>query len=105
MGPQNLYGLETEFIADGKLSDRQTTRFGIREITSELDNQNHRVFKVNGRNVLIRGGGWASDMFLRFMPERLRTEFQYVKDMNLHAIRFEGQLQLDYFLDLADEHR
>ena len=69
-----------------------------------MDAQNHRVFKVNGQNVLIRGGGWASDMFLRFMPGRLRTEFQYVKDMNLNAIRLEGQLQPDYFFDLADEY-
>ena len=104
LGAQDLYNLEMEFTADGKVSDRQSTRFGIREITSELDDQNHRVFKVNGRNVLIRGGGWASDMFLRFMPERLRTEFQYVKDMNLNAIRLEGQLQPDYFFDLADEY-
>jgi exo-1,4-beta-D-glucosaminidase len=103
-GAQNLYDLEMEFAADGKVSDRQSTRFGIREITSDLDNQNHRVFKVNGQNVLIRGGGWASDMFLRFMPERLRTEFQYVKDMNLNTIRLEGQLQPDYFFDLADEY-
>ncbi|HXM34462.1 MAG TPA: glycoside hydrolase family 2 TIM barrel-domain containing protein, partial [Pyrinomonadaceae bacterium] len=104
LGAQNLYGLQMEFKADGKVSDRQNTRFGIREITSELDNQNHLVFKVNGKNVLIRGGGWASDMFLRFMPERLRKEFRYVKDMNLNTIRLEGQLQPDYFFDLADEY-
>src|SRR6266536_2546336 len=104
LGQQNLYGLQFEFVIDGQVSDRQTTRFGIREITSELDAQNHRVFKVNGRNVLIRGGGWASDMFLRYMPVRLKTEFQYVKDMNLNAIRLEGQLQPDYFFDLADQY-
>ncbi|HET6267681.1 MAG TPA: glycoside hydrolase family 2 TIM barrel-domain containing protein, partial [Acidobacteriota bacterium] len=104
LGAQNLYELEMQFTARGRLSDRQITRFGIREITSELDAQNHLVFKVNGKNVLIRGGGWASDMFLRFMPERLRTEFQYVKDMNLNAIRLEGQLQPDHFFDLADEY-
>jgi exo-1,4-beta-D-glucosaminidase len=104
LGAQNLYALELEFTVGGKLSDRQSTRFGIREITSELDKQNHLAFKVNGQNLLIRGGGWASDMFLRFMPERLKTEFQYVKDMNLNTIRLEGQLQPDYFFDLADEY-
>jgi exo-1,4-beta-D-glucosaminidase len=104
LGAQNLYTLETEFVVvNGKVSDRQNTRFGIREITSEVDAQNHRVFKVNGRNVLIRGGGWASDMLLRFSPERIRDEFAYVKDMNLNAIRLEGQLQPKYFFDLADE--
>jgi exo-1,4-beta-D-glucosaminidase len=104
LGAQNLYELRMELETDGKVSDSQSTRFGIREITSELDNQNHLVFKVNGKNVLIRGGGWASDMFLRFMPERLKTEFQYVKDMNLNTIRLEGQLQPDYFFDLADQY-
>jgi exo-1,4-beta-D-glucosaminidase len=103
LGSPNLYRLGMEFETGGKISDRQDVRFGIRQITSELDNQNHRVFKINGRNVLIRGGGWASDIFLRFTPERLREEFQYVKDMNLNTIRLEGQLQPDYFFDLADQ--
>ncbi|MEP6912358.1 MAG: sugar-binding domain-containing protein [bacterium] len=102
-GPQNLYNVEIDFETQGRISDRQNARFGIREITSELDEQKHRVFKVNGKNVLVRGGGWASDMFLRFDPKRLRSEFEYVKDMNLNAIRLEGQLQPDYFFDLADE--
>jgi exo-1,4-beta-D-glucosaminidase len=103
-GPQNLYNLQLAFETHGRISDRQTTRFGIREITSELDAQKHRLFKVNGKNILIRGGGWASDMFLRFMPERVKSEFQYVRDMNLNLIRLEGQLQPDYFFDLADEY-
>ena len=103
LGSPNLYQLGMEFETGGKISDRQNVRFGIRQITSELDSQNHRVFKINGRNVLIRGGGWASDIFLRFTPERLRAEFQYIKDMNLNTIRLEGQLQPDYFFDLADQ--
>jgi exo-1,4-beta-D-glucosaminidase len=102
-GQQHLYNLEMDFETQGKTSDRQTARFGVREITSELDDQKHRVFKVNGKNILVRGGGWASDMFLRFDPRRIRDEFEYVKDMNLNTIRLEGQLQPDYFFDLADE--
>jgi exo-1,4-beta-D-glucosaminidase len=102
-GAQPLYDLEMQFDILGKLSDRQTTRFGIREVTSELDGQKHRLFKINGKNVLIRGGGWASDMFLRYDPERIKSEFEYVRDMNLNSIRLEGQLQPDHFFDLADE--
>jgi exo-1,4-beta-D-glucosaminidase len=104
LGPQNLYLLEMQFKTGGRMSDWQKTRFGIREINSELDNQNHRLFTINGRKLLIRGGGWASDMFLRFDPDRLKTELQYVRDMNLNTIRLEGQLQPDYFFDLADEY-
>jgi exo-1,4-beta-D-glucosaminidase len=103
MGQQNLHELLSEFEIGGAISDRQATRFGIREITSELDSQNHRVFKVNGRKVLVRGGGWASDIFLRSLPERLKSEFKYVREMNLNSIRLEGQLQPEGFFELADE--
>ncbi|MGB9181409.1 MAG: sugar-binding domain-containing protein [Pyrinomonadaceae bacterium] len=104
LGQQNLYDLELEFETGGKVSDSQKTHFGIREVTSEVDGRNHRIFKINGKNLLIRGGGWAGDMFLRFMPERLETEMQYVRDMNLNTIRLEGKLEPDYFFDLADRY-
>ena len=104
MGSQNLYGLVAEFEIGGQVSDRQASNFGIREITSELDGQNHRAFRVNGRNVFIRGGGWASDIFLRSLPGRIESEFEYVKDMNLNTIRLEGQLQPDSFFDRADQY-
>lgn len=103
-GPQNLYNLEMEFETGGRISDRQNSRFGMREITSILDDHKHRLFRVNGKDILIRGGGWASDVFLRFIPERVKSEFEYVRDMNLNLIRLEGQLQPDYFYDLADEY-
>ncbi|MGH9601705.1 MAG: hypothetical protein ACRD24_04880, partial [Terriglobales bacterium] len=47
MGSPELYDLEMDFETDGKVSDRAATRFGIREITSELQGRG-RVFKVNG---------------------------------------------------------
>ena len=65
VGPQNLYDLNLQVEADGKVSDGQTVRFGVREVTSELNEQNYRVFRVNGKKILIRGGGWAPDMMLR----------------------------------------
>ena len=43
----------------------QDVQFGIREVTSELDAQQHRLFRINGRRILIRGGGWTHDMLLR----------------------------------------
>jgi exo-1,4-beta-D-glucosaminidase len=102
LGAANLYELSMQLETDGRVSDSLTTHFGIREVTSEVDDKGHRVFKVNGQKVLIRGGGWAPDMFLRFDPQRLEKEFRYVKDMNLNAIRLEGKLESDYFYDLAD---
>ena len=104
MGQPNLHELSLRFSAGGELSDSATIRFGIREITSELDAQGHRLFRVNGKKILIRGGGWAPDMLFRQQPERLKTEFRYIRDMNLNAIRLEGKMETDEFYDLADEN-
>ncbi|HXT13027.1 MAG TPA: glycoside hydrolase family 2 protein [Candidatus Angelobacter sp.] len=102
MGEQNLYDLDIRVSVNSIQSDENITHFGIREVTSELNQKGVRVFKINGKPVLIRGGGWAPDMFLRPSPEREIQEIRYVKDMNLNAIRFEGKTENDRFLDLCD---
>jgi exo-1,4-beta-D-glucosaminidase len=102
LGPQNLYGLTMSFETDGKVSDRQAITFGIREVTSEMNEKGYRVFKINGKNILIRGAGWAPDMFLREDPARQETELRYVLDMNLNTVRLEGKLEDDNFFNLAD---
>ena len=98
MGQQDLHDLVTEFEIGGAISDRQSSRFGIREITSELDSQNHRVFKVNGRNVLIRGGGWSSDIFLRSLPERLKSGIQVCPGYELEFDPFGRPTATGWFL-------
>jgi len=102
LGPQNLHRLVIEFVSGGGVSDRETVKFGIREITSEFTPAGDRVFLVNGRRLLIKGAGWAPDMMLRYMPERLENEIAYVKHMNLNTIRLEGKLESDYFYQLCD---
>jgi exo-1,4-beta-D-glucosaminidase len=103
MGQPNLHELALRFTVGGEISDTQTIRFGIREITSELTDKGNRVFRVNGKRILIRGGGWAEDMLLRRSRDRLEAQFQYILDMNLNAIRLEGQIESEGFYDLADE--
>jgi exo-1,4-beta-D-glucosaminidase len=102
VGPQNLYHARVEFTAGGEISDRQEFDFGIREVTSELDAQQHRVFRINGRKILIRGGGWTQDMLLRFSPEREDDELSYVRDLHLNTIRLEGKLMNDHFYEACD---
>ncbi len=103
-GEPELYSLKMVFESKGKVSDLQTIDFGIRNITSELTEKNHLLFRVNGKEILIRGGGWASDMMLRTDSARLESQIQYVKDMNLNTIRLEGKLESDYFYDLCDRN-
>ena len=101
VGPQNLYPLDLQFEIAGKTSDASHFDFGIREVTSELNN-GHRLFRINGKNILIRGAGYTFDMLMRSTPGRQEAELRYVKDMNLNAVRFEGKLEDDHFLELCD---
>ena len=103
MGAQDLHDLNLRFRVGDDLSDHQSVRFGIREITSELNSQGARQFYVNGKKILVRGGGWSPDMLLRPDHARLESDFSYVRDMNLNTIRLEGKLETDDFYDLADE--
>ncbi len=103
MGKPERYSLTLEFTVDGKDSDRAEAKFGIREVTSQVLSANRRLFSINGKNILIRGGGWSPDMMLREYPQRLRDEFRYVQDMGLNTIRLEGKLETKEFFDLADE--
>ncbi|MGH9396988.1 MAG: glycosyl hydrolase 2 galactose-binding domain-containing protein, partial [Terriglobia bacterium] len=84
-GPQDLYHMHLEFEAGGQTSDRQNVQFGIREISSQLDAQNHRFFIVNGKKILIRGGGWSPDMMLRPRPQKVEDEIRYARDMHLNT--------------------
>lgn len=118
LGPQNLYDLHLEFGIAGSVSDWKDIRFGIREVTSELDRstrdgsplsgeeqaQAHRVFKINGKNILIRGAGYSFDMLLRESAEADKAQLEYVRDMNLNAVRLEGKIVDNDFLRLADEY-
>jgi exo-1,4-beta-D-glucosaminidase len=102
LGDQNLYELDLKVSANDVPSDEDVIPVGIREVTSELTSKGSRLFKVNGKPILIRGGGWTPDFFLRPSAEREAQELRYVKDMNLNAIRFEGKIESSRFLDLCD---
>jgi exo-1,4-beta-D-glucosaminidase len=104
VGAQNLYPLDLTFEIGGKTSDQTRIQFGIRQVTSEVDAQGHRLFRINGKNILVRGAGYTFDMMLRSSPERQEAELKYVRDMNLNAVRFEGKLEDDHFLELCDQY-
>jgi len=102
MGGHPLYTLEMSAAVDDVISDRASATFGIRSVSSHLTPQGYQQFVINGKPVLIRGAGWAPDMFLRDDPKRMETEFSYVANLGLNAIRSEGKLEDARFYDLAD---
>ena len=48
--------------------------------------------------MLIRGAGWAPDLFLRSSEERMREEFRYVRHMGLNTVRYEGSSSFSFSL-------
>ena len=102
MGEPFLYSAKFRVELAGADSDAALARFGIREVTSELTSDGGRLFKVNGKNVLIRGAAWAPDMLLRWSSKKLDADLNYVKHMGLNAIRLEGKTDRDEFFDKTD---
>src|SRR5437868_374815 len=102
MGTPNLYPLHIEFDVNGKISDQNDSHFGIREVTSEVNDQDGRIFSINGKRILIRGGGWSPDLMLRENSQRLQDELAYVQSMGLNTVRLEGKLEVPEFFDIAD---
>ncbi len=102
MGAHPLYSLQLTATVDGSPSDQASAAFGIRSVSSHLTPQGYRQFVVNGQPVLIRGAGWAPDMFLRADPRRQEAEFSYIVNLGLNTLRSEGKLEDQHFYELAD---
>jgi exo-1,4-beta-D-glucosaminidase len=102
MGEPYLYTAKISFESGGKVSDSASVQFGIRKVTSELTSLGYRLFKVNGRKVLIRGAAWAPDMLLRWSSLRLDADLNYVRDMGMNTIRLEGRIDREEFFDKTD---
>jgi exo-1,4-beta-D-glucosaminidase len=103
MGEPFLHRLALRFVVDkGSATDLLNVPFGIVQTDSELTSDGYRLFRVNGKPVLVRGGGWAPDMMLRINQSRREAEFRYVKEMGLNTIRLEGKLEDETFMERAD---
>ncbi len=103
LGGQPLYHLDTSVQVEGRTSDSHSEDFGIRTVTSSLTPvkqgthapHGYRRFFVNGVPLVIRGGGWSPDMFMRYSPSNIHDQLSYVKNLGLNTLRFEGNLPPD----------
>lgn len=104
MGNPELYHMDLKFEVSSQPTDVCETSFGIREIGSYYTREGFMGFQLNGKPVLIRGGGWTDDIFMRDTEERYITQLDYVCDMNLNAIRLENIWGTSQFLfDQCDQ--
>ncbi|MDX1284442.1 MAG: beta galactosidase jelly roll domain-containing protein, partial [Draconibacterium sp.] len=105
MGEPNLYNMKVEFIADGKVLSNSEKKYGIREITSKLNEDKHRYFEINGKFVLIKSGGWVDDVLLQDTKEYVEAQMKYIRHMNMNSIRCEGFWgKTEMLYDLCDEY-
>jgi exo-1,4-beta-D-glucosaminidase len=102
-GTPHLETLSMSAKVGGKISSTRSIRFGIREVQGDVNSEGHRQFRINRKNILIRGAGWSPDLFYREPKKRLRQEFEYVRHMGLNTVRLEGKLGSEDLFDLADQ--
>ncbi|CAL1517845.1 glycosyl hydrolase 2 galactose-binding domain-containing protein [Chitinophaga sp. MM2321] len=103
LGKPELYKLSLQFVAP-TVSDKRTVTFGIRSVGDYINAEGHRGYTLNGKKLLIRGGGWTDPMLLNATPEYERAGIEYAVHMNLNTIRMEGFWGNNQHLyDLCDE--
>ena len=103
LGTPELYTLQLEARIGTELSCRDEVCFGIRRIESRIDENGHRAFWLNGKKLLLLGGGWTDEIFLRDTHESIRRQLELVCEANLNFVRFENVWGKDsYVYDLCD---
>ncbi|MEU0570734.1 hypothetical protein ABZ297_35815 [Nonomuraea sp. NPDC005983] len=86
-------------------SDTTSIDFGIRQVTdyrTTVKGTSFVGYKINGRPILLRGGGYVWDMLQRWDTRTNAAHIAYVKGMGLNTIRLEGTLGNEELYDMAD---
>jgi exo-1,4-beta-D-glucosaminidase len=104
LGSPERHTLVLTARVQGEISDQQTVRFGIRRVDSEVTPSGGRLFKINGKPILIRGGAWTPDLLLRPNWNETEAHLGYLDDLGLNAVRLEGKLVWDELFDRFDAH-
>ncbi|HEX5552810.1 MAG TPA: glycoside hydrolase family 2 TIM barrel-domain containing protein, partial [Chitinophagaceae bacterium] len=104
LGKPNLYSLRLSYETGDRLSDSREMKFGIRSVSSYVTKEGFRGFKLNGKKILIKGGGWTDPMLLNASPAYETAGVDYAVHMNLNTLRMEGFWGKNQHLyDLCDE--
>ncbi|SPQ25741.1 476ac709-e0be-4bd8-9454-2dc5d423726d [Thermothielavioides terrestris] len=102
-GEQPLYNAKiTVTTADGGLSDAACSEFGFRSVTRTLNSFNDTAYYVNGHPFQVIGGGYSSDIFLRWDTARWETQLRYVLDLGFNTVRLEGKNEHPELYSTAD---
>ncbi|GLY63592.1 glycoside hydrolase family 2 protein [Amycolatopsis taiwanensis] len=108
MGDQPLYTLTTTVSQHGEVSTTSRETFGIRTVSTRLVGKSlqapdgARIFAVNGKEFVFRGGGYAPDLFLRYSQADVAHQITLIKSLGLTGIRLEGHDMPDDFYQQMD---
>lgn len=105
-GTPNLYKLKLYVLVDGKLSDSISTRFGIREITTNRNTPDKsKLFYINGKPLFVRGSNWVPEAMLRNSDMRTEAELRYTAQIGINLLRLWGGgiAESNRFYELCDE--
>ena len=99
MGEQTMHNLKIKF-KDYEFNKQ----IGLKQVESIYDPVKKIVlYKINNKNILLKGAGWTPDLFLRQSPENYYNHVKYVKDMGLNVIRLEGKSEGEEFYEYCDK--
>lgn len=88
-GGQPLYHVSLD--ARTTTGDQATVshRYGFRQVETFIGKK-ERVFRINGRDIYLKGGNWVIDMMLNWTASRYRHEIELTKHANLNILRVWG---------------
>jgi exo-1,4-beta-D-glucosaminidase len=108
MGRQPLYTLVTWVSQHGRTLNSTNEQFGIRTVTSYLTGVSRmapdgaRVFTINGRRFVVRGGGFSPNIFLHYSAADIARQVVLLKNLGVNTLRLEGHLMPDNFFTQMD---
>ncbi|GIH20367.1 glycoside hydrolase family 2 protein [Rugosimonospora africana] len=108
LGAQPLYTLTTSVAQGGTVLTTTSGTFGIRTVTSTLVGASSlapdgvRAFRVDNVPIVIRGGGFDPDLFLRYSSADIAKQIALMKGMGVNTVRLEGHFMPDDFYQQMD---
>ncbi|MDR3034525.1 MAG: hypothetical protein LBV78_15655, partial [Kitasatospora sp.] len=108
MGGQSLYTLVTWIARGGQVLNSTHEQFGIRTVTSSLVGKSPmapagaRVFTINGRRIVVRGGGFSPNIFLHYTASDIARQAVLLRNLGVNTLRLEGHLMPDNFFTQMD---
>jgi beta-galactosidase/beta-glucuronidase len=88
-GSPNLYNIEITAKTSNGNESYINDVFGIRKVETYIGKK-ERVYKINGKEIYLKGGNWVIDMMLNWTSSRYENEILLTKNANLNILRVWG---------------